>query len=294
MRSILTILLTSLVWSIVIYCFYEPKSTKEVVTEAVEVVEVAPQPTKSSKKSENKSKRTEKQVSKQTPAKSVETSTSQTTKSSTATTAPAPTKSTSSTSPTTVTSSTTEQSVTIDYAREIDGKWQPVEGAKYALELTKYGTVIQYHGSLLLRYSYSLSGKRMNIRYDKARVEIIKEGNDYYLEIYNSEDFSGKYKRVSQPRKIAMRPLPESQYSELINGKWAPINGQEYSLEFTKYGTAIQYHGSLDLRYDYSLTGAKLNIRYDNARVTISEDASYYYLEIYNSEDFSGRYRKSK
>jgi hypothetical protein len=134
----------------------------------------------------------------------------------------------------------------------------------------------------------------MNIRYDKARVEIIKEGNDYYLEIYNSEDFSGKYKRVSQPRKIAMRPLPESQYSELINGKWAPINGQEYSLEFTKYGTAIQYHGSLDLRYDYSLTGAKLNIRYDNARVAISEDASYYYLEIYNSEDFSGRYRKSK
>lgn len=292
MRSILTILLTSLVWSIVIYCFYEPKSTKEVVTEAVEVVEVAPQPTKSSKKSENKSKRTEKQVSKQTPAKSVETSTSQTTKSSTATTAPASTKSTTSTSTTTATSSTTEQSVTIDYAREIDGKWQPVEGAEHPLEITKYGVAIQYRG-YTNRVKCNLSGKRLNIQYDKARCEITNENGVYYLEIYNSQEFSGKYKRVSQPRKIAMRPLDEALYAENIVGKWSPINGQEYPIEFSKYGTAIQKR-SYENRVEYSLSGSSLRIQYDNARVTISEDASYYYLEIYNSEDFSGRYRKSK
>lgn len=267
MRSILTILLTSLVWSIVIYCFYEPKSTKEVATAAVEVVEVAPQPTKSSKKSENKSKSTEKQVSKQTPAKTVETTTSQTAEISKAT-------------------------ETIDYAREIDGKWQPVEGSKYALEITKYGVAIQYRG-YTNRVKCNLSGKRLNIQYDKARCEITKENGVYYLEIYNSQDFSGKYKRVSQPRKIAMRPLEESLYAENIVGKWSPINGQEHPIEFSKYGTAIQERG-YENRVEYSLSGSSLKIQYDNARVAISEDASYYYLEIYNSEDFSGRYRKSK
>lgn len=291
MRSVLTILLTSLCWAFVIFLFFEPKSSKEEKSEpTVEVVEAEKpaKPTRTERKSARPEKKAAKKEAQPKSTTAVETPAAETAE------APMQTPAKAAEEATITAEKSSSQEVTIDYAREIDGKWQPVEGAEYPLEFTKYGTVIQYHGSLLLRYSYSLSGKRMNIRYDKARVEIIKEGNDYYLEIYNSEDFSGKYKRVSQPRKIAMRPLPESQYSELINGKWAPINGQEFSLEFTKYGAAIQYHGSLDLRYDYSLTGAKLNIRYDNARVAISEDASYYYLEIYNSEDFSGRYRKSK
>ena len=308
MRSVLTILLTSLFWAFVIFLFFEPKSSKEEKSEpTVEVVE-AEKPAKPTR-TEKKSARTEKRAAKkeaqpksttavETPAAEVAEAPMQTpaktTEEAPAAEAPAQAPAKTAEEATITAEKSSSQEVTIDYAREIDGKWQPIEGAEYPLEFTKYGTVIQYHGSLQLRYGYSLSSKRMNIRYDKARVEITREGNDYYLEIYNSKDFSGKYKRVSQPRKIAMRPLPESQYSELINGKWAPINGQEFSLEFNKYGAAIQYHGSLDLRYDYSLTGAKLNIRYDNARVAISEDASYYYLEIYNSEDFSGRYRKSK
>lgn len=291
MRSVLTILLTSLCWAFVIFLFFEPKSSKEEKSEpTVEVVEAEKpaKPTRTEKKSARTEKRAAKKEAQTKSTTAVETPASE------AAEAPVQTPAKAAEEAAITAEKSSSQEVTIDYAREIDGKWQPVEGAEYPLEFTEYGTVIQYHGSLQLRYGYSLSSKRMNIRYDKARVEITREGNDYYLEIYNSEDFSGKYKRVSQPRKIAMRPLPESQYSELINGKWAPINGQEFSLEFTKYGAAIQYHGSLDLRYDYSLTGAKLNIRYDNARVAISEDASYYYLEIYNSEDFSGRYRKSK
>lgn len=291
MRSVLTILLTSLFWAFVIFLFFEPKSSKEEKSEpTVEVVEAEKpaKPTRTERKSARTEKRAAKKEAQPKSTTAVETPAAEVAE------APAQTPAKATEEATITAEKSSSQKVTIDYAREIDGKWQPIEGAEYPLEFTKYGTVIQYHGSLQLRYGYSLSSKRMNIRYDKARVEITREGNDYYLEIYNSEDFSGKYKRVSQPRKIAMRPLPESQYSELINGKWAPINGQEFSLEFTKYGAAIQYHGSLDLRYDYSLTGAKLNIRYDNARVAISEDASYYYLEIYNSEDFSGRYRKSK
>lgn len=291
MRSVLTILLTSLFWAFVIFLFFEPKSSKEEKSEpTIEVVgaEKSAKPTRTERKSARTEKKAAKKEAQPKSTTAVETPAAEVAE------VPAQTPAKATEEATITAEKTSSQEVTIDYAREIDGKWQPIEGAEYPLEFTKYGTVIQYHGSLQLRYGYSLSSKRMNIRYDKARVEITREGNDYYLEIYNSKDFSGKYKRVSQPRKIAMRPLPESQYSELINGKWAPINGQEFSLEFTKYGAAIQYHGSLDLRYDYSLTGAKLNIRYDNASVAISEDASYYYLEIYNSEDFSGRYRKSK
>ena len=275
MRTTLTILLTSLVWSIVIYCFYEPKSTEEVVAPAVEVVEVTPPPTKSQKRGENKSKRTEssteKQVSKSAPAEVVK-STTETTKSAT------------------TTSTTTAE--TIDYAREIDGKWTPVEGAQYPLEITKYGVAIQSRG-YEDRVKCTLKGKKLSIKYDTARCEITKADGVYYLEIFNSRDFSGKYKRTSQPRKIAMRQLDSANYAELIVGKWSPINGQEYALEISKYGTAIQYRGYED-RVEYSLNGSSLKIKYDSASVVISEDASYYYLEIYNSEDFSGRYRKSK
>ena len=276
MRTSLTILLTSLVWALVILFFFEPKSamqTAEPVVEAVEVV--TPPPTKSQKKSENNSKRTEKSAEKKT-----EKSTSQQVSKS----APAEVA-----QPATTTPKVTE---TIDYAREIDGKWSPVEGAQYPLEITKYGVAIQDRG-YKDRVKCILKGKKLSIKYDTARCEITKADGVYYLEIFNSRDFSGKYKRTSQPRKIAMRQLDEAQYTELIVGKWSPINGQEHALEFSKYGTAIQYRGYED-RVEYSLNGSSLKIKYDSASVVISEDASYYYLEIYNSEDFSGRYRKSK
>lgn len=268
MRTTLTILLTSLFWAIIILCFFEPKRSEEATAPVVETLEVVtPSPTKNQKNSKNKSKRAEKsaaqQVSKSAPAEAVE----------------APIEA-------------SKASETIDYAREIDGKWTPVEGAEYPLEITKYGVAIQHRG-YQDRVKCNLKGKKLAIKYDNARCEITKADGVYYLEIFNTRDFSGKYKRTSQPRKIAMRPLDSANYTELIIGKWSPINGQEYALEFSKYGTAIQHRGYED-RVEYSLNGSSLKIKYDNANVVISEDASYYYLEIYNSEDFSGRYRKSK
>ena len=282
MRTTLTILLTSLVWALAILFFFEPKSLEEATTpvvEAVEVAKVTPPPTKSQKRGENKSKRTEssaeKQVSKSAPAEAV-TSATETTKSAT------------------TTSTTTAE--TIDYAREIVGQWSPIEGSECPLEISKYGCAIQTKFGVKMRYKYSIKGKRINIGYDNnARFEITKENGVVYLELFNTTDFSGKYKRTSQPRKIAMRPLDVSTYAENIVGKWKPLDGQECNLELSKYGAAIQTKYGVDMRYDYTLNGKKLSIGYnDNASVVISEDASYYYLEIYNSEDFSGRYRKSK
>lgn len=265
MRTILTILLTSLVWAIVITCFFEPRNSNEAEeTTPIPIVAVE-QPSPQSKKEQRTAQKAEKQ-STNSATKKAEKSVSKTA------------------------SMVTIES--IDYAREIVGQWSPVEGAKHTLEITKYGVAIHNIG-YKKRVKYNLKGKKLAIHYDNARCEITEENGVYYLEIYNSEDFSGKYKRTSQPRKIAMRPLDSTNYAEAIVGKWSPINGQEYTLELTKYGTAIQNIG-YERRVEYSLNGSSMRIHYDNAKVVISEDASNYYLEIYNSEDFSGRYRKSK
>ena len=309
MRTTLTILLTSLVWAIIILCFFEPKRSEEATAPVVETLEVVtPSPTKSQKRSERKSQRTEssaeKQVSKSAPAEAAKTSTEAskpaTTESTKATatestTAAEAVKSTTETTKSATTTSTTTAE-TIDYAREIVGQWSPIEGSECPLEISKYGCAIQTKYGVKMRYTYSIKGKRINIGYDNnARFEITKENGVVYLELFNTTDFSGKYKRTSQPRKIAMRPLDVSTYAENIVGKWKPLDGQECNLELSKYGAAIQTKYGVDMRYDYTLNGKKLSIGYnDNASVVISEDASYYYLEIYNSEDFSGRYRKSK
>ena len=181
-------------------------------------------------------------------------------------------------------------------SQEIVGKWQPVEGAEYSLEFTKYGTAIQYRGSYWSRSPYSLNGNIANIGYsNNLRIEITAKGGVVYLEIYDSDDFSGKYKRVSRPKEINYNAISGDLYSTAIVGKWTPIDGQEYAMEFTKYGVAIQVRGSYNSRTEYKLEGNKLKIAYDNnARVALWEDNQYYYLEIFNTEDFSGRYRKTK
>ena len=177
----------------------------------------------------------------------------------------------------------------------IVGKWQPMEGAEYPLEFTQYGAVIKYRNSIQIRYEYATKSNNMEIGYDNASFKLLSENGVAYLEIYNSSDFSGRYKLLSQPKKINATILPKENYSTLIVGKWTPLNGNEYPLEFTKFGTVIRTRSTVDIRYDYSLKGDSLAIQYDkNARIVISEDANYYYLEIYNTTDFSGRYRKKK
>lgn len=180
--------------------------------------------------------------------------------------------------------------------QDIVGKWQPIEGAEYSLEFTKYGTAIQYRSSYLSRHPYSLNGNIANIGYsNNLKIEITAKGGVVYLEIYDSDDFSGKYKRVSRPKVINYTAIRGDLYSTAIVGKWTPIDGQEYAMEFTKYGVAIQVRNSYNSRTEYKLEGNKLRIAYDNnARVALWEDSQYYYLEIFNTEDFSGRYRKTK
>ena len=181
-------------------------------------------------------------------------------------------------------------------SQEIVGKWQPVEGAEYSLEFTKYGTAIQYRSSYLSRSPYSLNGNIANIGYsNNLKIEITAKGGVVYLEIYDSDDFSGKYKRVSRPKEINYNAISGDLYSTAIVGKWTPIDGQEYAMEFTKYGVAIQVRGSYNSRTEYKLEGNKLKIAYDNnAKVALWEDANNYYLEIFNTTDFSGRYKKAK
>jgi hypothetical protein len=61
---------------------------------------------------------------------------------------------------------------TLNYKEEIDnyveiiGKWQPVEGAEYPLEFTKYGVFIQYRGSYWSRRRYSLNDDIAQMGYD--------------------------------------------------------------------------------------------------------------------------------
>lgn len=305
MRTILTILLTSLVWAGIITLFFEPRSSEPATEPATEVVEQSiPEQTKKEQREQRKAQRAEqKRAAEQ--AKAEEAKVEETEVEDVKVVAEPKVEKPKAQEQQLEQPKADEPKVaeepqqesklqTIDIAREIDGLWEPVVGAEYPLEITKYNVAIQHRG-FENRVNYSLKGDKLRIYFDiNARCEITKEGKDYYLEIYNSKDFSGKYKRKSQPRKIAMRPIDASLYAETLCGKWTPINGQKHPIEFSKYGTAVQHCG-YENRVQYTLNGDALRIYFDNkASIVISEDASYYYLEIYNSKDFSGRYRRTK
>lgn len=295
MRTVLTILLTSLVWAGVITLFFEPRSSEPATEPATEVVEQSiPEQPKKVHREQKKSQRAEqKRAAEEAKVEKTEVEDVKVVAQPKA--QEQKLEQPKADEPKVVEEPKQESKLqTIDIAREIDGLWEPVVGAEYPLEITKYNVAIQHRG-FENRVKYSLKGDKLRINLDfNARCEITKEGKDYYLEIYNSEDFSGKYKRKSQPRKIAMRPIDASLYAEKLCGKWTPINGQEYPIEFSKYGTAIQHRG-FENRVQYTLNGDALRINLDyKASIVISEDATYYYLELYNSEDFSGRYRRTK
>ena len=301
MRTILTILLTSLVWAGIITLFFEPRSSEPATEPATEVVEQSiPEQTKKVHREQKKSQRAEqKRAAEQTKAEEakVEETEVEDVKVVAQPKAEKPkvVEQPKADEPKVAEEPKQESKLqTIDIAREIDGLWEPVVGAEYPLEITKYNVAIQHRG-FENRVNYSLKGDKLRIYFDvNARCEITKEGDTFYLEIYNSKDFAGKYKRKSQPRKIAMRPIDASLYAEKLCGKWTPINGQKHPIEFSKYGTAIQHCG-YENRVQYTLNGDALRIYFDNkASIVISEDATYYYLELYNSKDFSGRYRRTK
>ena len=178
----------------------------------------------------------------------------------------------------------------------ITGVWVPIEGAEYSLTITKYGTVIQHINSVVnSRYKYSLSGNKLKIGYDNnAKASLYAENGKQYLEIYNSERFSGKYRLSSKAINVAGDIINPSEYQSEIVGKWKPVFGAEYPIEVSKYGTVIQnINSAVNSRYEYSINNSNLKIGYDgNATVSIIKNATGIYLEIYNSERFSGLYKK--
>lgn len=87
-----------------------------------------------------------------------------------------------------------------DYAALIIGYWEPVEGNTYPLEITKYGTMIQWYirgdyKSEWRRVQYTLKGKNLNTDYYKCTVDVIEEDGETYLEVYGHEYFAGKYRK---------------------------------------------------------------------------------------------------
>ena len=90
-----------------------------------------------------------------------------------------------------------------NYAELILGYWTPVEGNTRPLEITKYGTVIQW---IIFEYSqgkhefrrlqYVIRGNKLTIGdfYD-CTVDVIEEGGETYLEVYGHEYFAGKYRK---------------------------------------------------------------------------------------------------
>lgn len=294
MRTILTILLTSLVWAGIITLFFEPRDSEPATEPATEVVEQSiPEQTKKEQRVQKKTLRAEqKRAAEQAKAEKPKLEEAKVVAQPKAKAQEPKKEEPKVEEPKAEQPKESSELQTIDIAREIDGLWEPVVGAEHPLEFTKYNVAIQHRG-FENRVNYSLKGDKLRIDLDNAKCEITKEGDTYYLEIYNSKYFSGKYKRKSQPRKIAMRPIDTSLYAEKLCGKWTPINGQKYPIEFSKYGTAIQHCG-YENRVQYTLNGNALRIDLDNATIAISEDATYYYLEIYSSKDFSGRYRRTK
>lgn len=90
-----------------------------------------------------------------------------------------------------------------NYAELILGYWTPVEGNTRPIEITKYGTVIQWiifeHSQgkhEFRRLQYVIRGNKLTIGdfYD-CTVDVIEEGGETYLEVYGHEYFAGKYRK---------------------------------------------------------------------------------------------------
>ena len=176
------------------------------------------------------------------------------------------------------------------------GKWEPLDGAKHPIEISRYGTVIQWwaegHNS---RYEYSLIENEIVIAHKHSKYKISKEEDQTYLEIFNNDEFSGKYIKHSNHFAPAGQLIAQENLKEEIVGKWQPVCGAKHPIEITKYGTIIQHwakgHNS---RFDYTLNGNQLDIRYNECKVEVVKNKSNTYLEIYNDNEFSGLYLKTK
>ena len=294
-KIILTALLTSLFWAIVLIC-YEDMFLSKIgeATNAVTEQSVEQESKETPSRLQFEAPHKDKQTQKATPSKNSSQHRSKPAPQSSTPAQPQPESQQPAAKPATKSASKPKKSST----PELFGKWLPLEGAKHPIEISRYGTVIEWWaGKHCSRYDMTISGKNISIGYNKnGRFEISKEGNLTFLEIFNNEEFSGKYlKEASHVSGIGDK-LQVSQYATAILGYWQPYEAAQYPIEITKYGTLIEHwakgHSS---RYEYKLEGARLDVEYErDMRVEITQNEQYIYLELYNSDKFSGCYRRKR
>ncbi len=115
------------------------------------------------------------------------------------------------------------------------------------------------------------------------------------------EDIKMNYDSVEKPTQsvVADAPAPKD-YSKEIVGYWIPVEGNSYHLEITKYGTVTQWkhYSSGKEKYEqsrdeYNIKGDRLKIFIHDCRVEVTTKNGFTYLEIYGSEKYAGKYRKS-
>ncbi|MBQ8864363.1 MAG: hypothetical protein IJ014_06540 [Rikenellaceae bacterium] len=91
--------------------------------------------------------------------------------------------------------------VTLSLVEGIVGEWEPVEIADESVVFSKYGTCKK--GRYGMDYVYKVSGNKVSLYYDSdtplaaesMTAVATRQGDVYYLEIYNNGDFGGKYRR---------------------------------------------------------------------------------------------------
>lgn len=93
---------------------------------------------------------------------------------------------------------------------------------------------------------------------------------------------------------------PVSDLSTAIIGYWKAVEGNDKDLEFTKYGTVIQWRFisngyKTNSRYDYSIKGNNCYIKwYGSYRAEITSNNGVIWLELYGDSEWAGKYEKIK
>lgn len=100
---------------------------------------------------------------------------------------------------------TQPEEVSVDISSAIIGYWKAVEGNREDLEITKYGTIIQWEKNSYVeldeRFDYTIEDEKIIIDHPiwkelSYRVVITSDGTDTWLEMYGERQFAGKYKKI--------------------------------------------------------------------------------------------------
>ena len=198
LRFLLIVLVTSLVW---MWIFDKMVEEGYVTLNEVPTEQIQAEPATAPKK---QAQPTKQQTTSEAPAKreSVAKSTTKVEQPIRPTSAPAPkTKQSVQTVAETTTPTQPAEPVVVALAEGIIGEWEPVEIAEEKIVFSKYGTCKQ--GKYGIDYVYEVSDDKVLLYYDgnfRLTAETLtavvnRQGEVYYLEIYNNGRFGGKYCR---------------------------------------------------------------------------------------------------